>query len=99
MKKVPKIGQRVRYSSQLGWDKEPRVCTGVVTKIYRTYDYDYDGDDEPIIGTERVRPITEWHVSVKVDRPLPSWWAYGDKQDKFAPCLKDLHECKDRRAA
>ncbi len=94
MKRLPKIGERVRYSHQSEWDREPRVCTGTVEKIYTGYDYDFDDDDEPILGTERVRPITEWHITVRVDRPLPKWWAYGDAQPRFCPDLASLTAIK-----
>ena len=99
MKTVPKIGQRVRYWSQNEYERDPRVCTGIVTKIYPTHDYDFDDDDEPIINTERLRPFRDWHAAVKVDRPLPAWWAYGQDKDEFAPCIVDLENEPVRRRA
>ena len=100
MKTVPKIGQRVRYWKQNEYEREPRTCTGTVTKIYVTHDYDFDDEDEPILSTERTRQIPDWHAAMTVDRPLPKWWAYGQDKDVFAPCLEDLEiETKNRRRA
>lgn len=83
MRKLPKIGQRVRYpgSEVVG------PCEGVVHAIYPTRDYDEDADGEPI-GLGRERPVTQWHVGVTVEK-LPEKWCYTGT-NRFAPCVAEL---------
>lgn len=101
MKNCPNIGDRVQYITECEWERDPRTCSGYVTKIYKSYDWDFDDDDEPILGSQRMRPVTEWKVAVKVDRPLPKWWPYGDQKDVFCPTVNSLRRetAQKRRAA
>jgi hypothetical protein len=91
MKKAPKIGDRVSYSSDylIEYEKEPRVCTGVVTKIYPHYNDVFDRDGE-FVRRGPVLPEDQWKVAVKVDRPLPKWWAYGQETDQFCPDVAEV---------
>jgi hypothetical protein len=77
--KCPKIGDRVAYrgSGSVG------PCVGVVTAIYKTYEWDSERErDGP------VRPESEWHVGMKPDT-LPDVWCYTSS-DRFAPCVATL---------
>jgi hypothetical protein len=94
--KCPKIGTRVRYIGGL----VVGPCTGTVTAIYETIDYDQDilddhteDDDAGWFAALRranrgLRPQSEWHVGLKVDAK-PEKWCYGES-DSFAPEVKDL---------
>ena len=81
MKTLPAIGSRVRYRSRINWEK-PRVCVGVVVKHYLGGDEGYDEET----GEHYVTPH---HVAVQVDKPLPKWWAYGER-DRFAPDIAEV---------
>lgn len=91
MKKAPSIGQRVRYRSfaLAEYEKgEPRVCTGTVVAIYEHHNDVFD-DDGDLVRAGPLSPESEWSVGVQVDKPLPHWWAYGDR-DRFAPDVSEL---------
>jgi hypothetical protein len=92
MDKAPKIGAQVRYHSKTEW--WDRVCTGVVTKVHPKVEYDdedFDWEtDEGMPPVKGPAPEKDWQVTMQVVRPLPSWWPYGDEQDKFCPSVEDL---------
>lgn len=84
MNRLPRLGERVRYTpGSESHRKEP--CTGTVLKIWKNYEWDAENEREgPLL------PIAEWQVTMKVDQPLPSWWAYGPETTRFCPEVKDL---------
>lgn len=96
MKKAPKIGQRVRYESDylIEYEKEPRVCTGTVVAIYEHHEDVFDDDGE-FVRFGPLSPESEWSAGVQVDKPLPKWWGYGDR-DRFAPEVKYLTPIKEK---
>lgn len=80
MKRLPKVGERVRYEI----DEEylgHRVCTGTVTCIYEGL------DENGYIPFER--EPERWSAGVAVDAPLPDWWPYPGS-NKFAPSICDI---------
>jgi hypothetical protein len=97
MRKAPKIGQRVVYRETIGkgepWE-EVRTCTGTVTKIYQKHDDVFD-DDGDFVRAGQVLPSAQWKAAVRVDRPLPKWWAYGE-MDQFAPGVAELQPINDQ---
>lgn len=80
MRCCPKIGDRVKYDGR----GANGPCSGTVTAIYPTYEYD-EINDRP---TNRARPEIEWHVGMKPD-VLPEKWCYPGR-DTFAPCVAML---------
>lgn len=88
MNKCPKIGTRVQLkpSHRFG------AVTGVVMAIYPTHD-DHWNEDTDVITNGPLRPESQWHVGVKVDKPLPSTWSYPDT-DRFAPEVSELVRIK-----
>ena len=82
MKRLPEIGERVRYRSRTEWwDRE---CSGTVRKIYEGY---YGNGRACPVGA---RSWTEhWSAGVEVDSPLPEWWPYPNT-NRFAPAISNL---------
>lgn len=91
MKKAPKIGERVRYLSTelIAYEKGPRTCTGIITKLYPRHDDKFDDDGE-FVRRGPLLPESGWKVCMQVDRPLPKWWGYGQDCDVFAPGVDEL---------
>jgi hypothetical protein len=87
MNRLPKIGERVRYHSVSEW--WDRTCTGTVTKHYPGY----EGDSLRTIPVGAPEWNEHWSAAVKVDAPLPEWWAYPGT-DQFAPSIKELEPLK-----
>ena len=89
MKTLPAIGSRVRFSATAEY-LGTREATGVVVRFYKTYIYpdDADWENKEVIRPIGVAPVSEWHVSVKVDTK-PKWWPYGDS-DTFAPLVEEV---------
>lgn len=92
MKRLPQIGERVRFRSarlRPAPDKD-RECLGTVRKLYPG---DRCDEDDPDI----IRPVAVgdpdweayWCASVEVDDPLPEWWCYSGT-NRFAPSLNEL---------
>lgn len=79
MTKLPKIGDKVKYSGGL----VVGPCEGVVTRIYPAYRWDDDLERE----TWDLLPESEWSVELQVIS-LPSKWCYSG--DRFAPEVSRL---------
>lgn len=74
-----KIGDRVTY---LGSGHRWTPCNGTVVAIYPGGERHRDPETGEIY-------VTETHIGVKVDQPLPDWWPYVGK-DRFAPAISEL---------
>lgn len=78
MRRLPKIGDRVRYVGAI----HVGPCVGTVVAIYPEFE---EGADGRLTG--RYLPESSWHVGVRVDAvPVP--WCY--EGDRFAPALSML---------
>lgn len=77
MKRLPKIGERVRYTSKASWRRD-RTTTGTVTKVYPC-DVPFGAHNGPAL----------WHAAVQVDEPKPDWWPYGS-DNMIAPSIAEL---------
>ncbi len=80
MNSLPKIGTRVKYQNERDVN---RACTGTVVATYPGY---RERCTDPETGETW---ITKDHVGVRVDKPLPSWWAYIGT-DRFAPSVDEI---------
>lgn len=81
MNTMPAIGSRVKYKATVC--ERVRCCAGIVVAHYPRHGeicHDFE------TGEDYVSPD---HVGVRVDKPLPDWWAYPDT-DRFAPDITDL---------
>jgi hypothetical protein len=76
MKQAPKIGTAVEYR------KGSRHCSGVVVAIY-------PGGEEHEDEETGERWVSETHIAIKVDAPLPAWWPYLGT-DRFAPPISEI---------
>ena len=91
MKRLPKIGERVRYRSsyQRPWEEAPRELLGTVRKLYPGY----EGDSLRPMAIGSPGWAEHWSASVEVDAPLPAWWSYQGT-NLFAPSISELESVK-----
>lgn len=97
MKRLPEIGERVRYASNYirEWEGAARTLTGTVRRIYPGTRCEGDETDDPDLDA----PIIDvrvgesgweerWSAAVEVDE-IPEWWSYPGT-NLFAPSIAEL---------